>query len=96
MSEVPRIWRLMKRTVDPKLSQCGNCGDVALEIGRPICRRCNLEFEYESVRIYDQVKTEAHRVVGKKMRVYFNEVFPPVEMPIQVELRRRVSVDVGV
>lgn len=95
MSEVPRDWRLMKKTVNPKIEQCGNCENIEAATGRPFCRNCGLVYEPVSRRGSDPEFT-SHRVRGKKLLVFFSDLPTLEETPIQVDLsvRKREMVEV--
>lgn len=88
--EVPRFWRNEKQRYSPTIEQCGCCGEVEMSIRRPVCGKCGLVFEPEAVVRTDGVEVSTHRVVGKKMRVYFAKEVP--EEPTLVAVR----VDLGV
>lgn len=91
MSEVPRHWRLKKQRYSPSGSECGNCGDKAMEIGRPVCRRCGLVFEPENVTKTTDQTVNRHKVIGRSMRVYFVSPLAEKDRPIPIDLRLRID-----
>ena len=95
MSEVPRNWRLMKKTVNPKVEKCGNCTDTDVSVGRPFCRNCGIVYEPVSRHGSDPEFT-SHRVRGKNLLIFISDLSTLEEMPIQVDLgvRKKVAIEV--
>lgn len=93
--EVPRFWRDKKQRYSPTTEQCGCCGGVEMSIRRPVCGNCGLVFEPETVTRTGDMEVSAHRVIGKKMRVYFTKEVPeePTLVGVLVDLRVRSTVE---